>query len=72
GHGRAVHAVAFSRDGLLASAGGDKTVRLWDPATGECQRTLAGHDDWVRAVAFSPDGAVLVTAGDDGTIRLWR
>ena len=43
--------VAFSPDGrLLATAGADKTVRLWDPATGEHRRTLTGHDgsvDWV-------------------------
>ena len=34
----------------------DKTVRLWDPATGHRLRTLTGHTDGVNAVAFSPDG----------------
>jgi WD40 repeat protein len=55
--------VAFSPDGrMLATANGDKAARLWDPATGECLRTLTGHDGEVRGVAFSPDGRLLATA----------
>jgi WD40 repeat protein len=72
GHGAVVMSVAFSPDGqLLATAGGDKTARLWDPATGKLLRTLTGHTDAVWGVAFSPDGRLLPTGSADHTARMW-
>jgi WD40 repeat protein len=63
------------RPALLASAGADNTVRLWDPASGRAVGPpLTGHTDQVRAVivAESDDGStVLVSGGQDGTVRLW-
>jgi WD40 repeat protein len=57
GHSDGVTVVAFSPDGqLLASPGYDKTIRLWNVATGEVQRTLTGHSDAILALAFSQDG----------------
>ncbi|KUP96493.1 WD40 repeat domain-containing serine/threonine protein kinase [Thermobifida cellulosilytica] len=67
-----VNSVVFSPDGsVLAGAGGDNTVRLWDAGTGEELAELEGHTDWVRSVAFSPDGSVLASASYDRTVRLW-
>ncbi|HLK76936.1 MAG TPA: helix-turn-helix domain-containing protein [Streptosporangiaceae bacterium] len=71
-----VSAVAFSPSGkLLASAGGDGMVRLWNLATGQPvggPLRAASAKYGVNGVVFSPDGKLLASAGGDGTVLLWN
>jgi WD40 repeat protein len=72
GHEDWVTSVAVSPDGRLAlSSSNDRTLKLWDLATGQARLTLTGHAGSVLAAEILPDGRQALSASEDGTLRLW-
>ena len=73
GHRGRVECVAYRPDGrVLATAGSDGTIRIWDAANGELVRALIGHDTSLKSVSWSPDGKFLASASSDKPIRVWE
>lgn len=84
GHLDQVYSLALTRDGkLMASGSADRTVKLWNPATGELVRSLANpafkgaaHPGFVQGVKFTPDGSKLITVGGaprlKGYVAVWN
>jgi WD40 repeat protein len=69
----AMRVSAFDPHGkVLATGHEDGSILLWDTATGQKIRALAGHSARIDALKFTPDGKTLVSSGDDGTLRLWN
>ncbi|MBI4613404.1 MAG: hypothetical protein HY720_07305 [Planctomycetes bacterium] len=71
-HRGPVRRVAFSPDGSrVVSAGADRSVRIWNAATGELVRGWYAHEDEVLSARVSANGKRLATAGRDGKLRVW-
>ena len=72
GHTQLVDSVAYSPDGkYVVSTGWDKSVRVWESASGKELVSFKGHPESINAVAVSPDGKRLATASEDKSIRIW-
>lgn len=72
GHDQAVLAVEISPDSNYVATGSrDKTMKLWELATGREVRTYLGHTGTVNNIRFSRSGSYAITSSGDGTARIW-
>lgn len=71
--GGSLRTTAFSpvNASLVASAGDENTIKLWNLSE-DTVTTMRGHTDIVNDVEFSPDGRILASGSDDSTLRLWN
>ena len=73
GHHEDVYHVEFSpRGDLLASAGKDGTVSIWETSRWQLVRRIVAAQTEVNVAAFSPDGTTIATVDDDGKLKLWE
>mgnify|MGYP000114241842 CR=1 FL=1 len=61
----------FGNGIYFLSGGGDNTAKLWRTDTQELVHTFTGHQDFIKAVAFSPNSYFVLTASQDNTARVW-
>jgi len=72
GHISTVTSIAFSPDGrALATAGNDRRIKLWDPASGQLLHTMTGNTGYVRDIAFVDNGR-LISVDDLGYVHVWH
>jgi len=57
---------------VVITAGADKKVKIWDPATGNELKSIAAHESAVNVIAVSPDGKLLATGGADKKVKIWN
>lgn len=72
-HTGSIHAAVFSPDGkLIATAGNDSVVKIWEASSRRQLFILDGASGTVWALAFSPGGEIIAAGGDDGVVHLWN
>lgn len=72
GHGASASCVVYSPNGrLIAIAGHDNVVNIWDWQSATLIKSLRGHGGRVRCCRFSPDGQFVLSGSHDGQAKVW-
>lgn len=72
GHHDTITKIAFSRKmSVLASAGADALIKIWNLDTGKEKMTLSGHAGMINSLSFTLDDRTILSGSTDGTQRLW-
>ncbi len=73
-HNHGLHAIAFDPSGKYLAAGtGDRTIMVWDLATGEERfATTTGHESKLMKLGYSPDGRSLISSDRNHVIKVWQ
>ncbi|MHA2125544.1 MAG: NosD domain-containing protein [Promethearchaeota archaeon] len=73
GHDKGVSSVAISPNGeFIISGSHDKSIKIWELATGKLVRTLEGHEKYVTSIVLSPDGKHVISGSNDKTVKIWE
>lgn len=71
-HEAEVNAVRFHPDGTcIASASGDKTIKVWDIRSQRLIQHYDAHSDGVTSLAFHPNGRFIISTSHDSTLKVW-
>ena len=64
--------IDFSPNGTLLAMGVGSALQIWDVTSGSMLASLDGHAGQITALAFSTDGKLLATIGNDNQLFLWQ